>query len=146
MHEFPLDSVIVTHSAVDEPPAHGELGLRERKKRDTQARLHTAAIHLATEHGPAHVTVEQIAAAAGVSPRTFFNYYPTKDAAISGATPDLPDALVRALARRPPTEQPWASLEAVLTERLEGQGARPELRRLHRRLMGEHSSACTSSS
>ncbi|WP_101254909.1 TetR/AcrR family transcriptional regulator [Streptomyces barkulensis] len=54
-------------------------GLRERKKRATRAALTEAAVRLAAEHGAEHVTVEAISEAAGVSPRTFFNYFDSRD-------------------------------------------------------------------
>lgn len=68
-----------------------ELGLRERKRRATRMAIQKAAIDLATERGVDGVTVEEIGHAANVSPRTFFNYFPTKDAAIVGEIPQLPD-------------------------------------------------------
>lgn len=58
------------------------LGLRERKKLETREALAAAAIRLAIERGIEHVTVDDIAAAAGVSARTFFNYFPAKEDAI----------------------------------------------------------------
>jgi len=57
-------------------------GLRERKKRETRAALAWAAVRLAVEHGYARVTVEDISAGAGVSPRTFNNYFSSKSEAI----------------------------------------------------------------
>lgn len=59
-------------------------GLRERKKRATRRALHDAALQLALERGLEHLTVEEISAAAGVSARTFFNYFPGKQEAILG--------------------------------------------------------------
>ena len=56
------------------------LGLRERKKQRTRATLIDAAIDLCNRQGFERTTVDQIAAVADVSPRTFSRYFPTKDA------------------------------------------------------------------
>lgn len=58
--------------------------LRERNRRDTWVSIHSAAVELAAADGPAAVTIDAIAARAGVSRRTFFNYFATKDDAIVG--------------------------------------------------------------
>jgi AcrR family transcriptional regulator len=55
------------------------LGLRERKKLKTRRAIRAAAFGLFTEHGYEATTVDQIAAAAEVSPSTFFRYFPTKE-------------------------------------------------------------------
>jgi AcrR family transcriptional regulator len=57
-------------------------GLRERKKLRTRATLIQTAAELCERHGYDNTTVEQIAAAADVSPRTFSRYFPTKEAVI----------------------------------------------------------------
>lgn len=76
-------------------------GLRERKKLETRTALARAAVELAAERGNA-VTVEDIAAAAGVSARTFFNYFPTKEHAITGSDPEAALRIrVAVLAARP---------------------------------------------
>lgn len=58
--------------------------LRERNRRDTWVSIHSATVELAAADGPAAVTIDAIAARAGVSRRTFFNYFATKDDAIVG--------------------------------------------------------------
>ncbi|MDR6434755.1 TetR/AcrR family transcriptional regulator [Brucella pseudogrignonensis] len=58
------------------------ISLRERKKHETRENLIRAAISLAVERGVAKVRVEDIAAMANVSPRTFNNYFSSKEAAI----------------------------------------------------------------
>ena len=63
----------------------GETGLRDAKKRSTRRALVTATRDLVLEQGLDVVTVEQIAAAAGVSVRTFFNYFESKEVAVLGA-------------------------------------------------------------
>jgi len=65
-----------------------EIGLRERKRVETRHRIADAALDLTLEHGLEGATVEAISAAAGVSPRTFFNYFDSKDDAVLNA----PDA------------------------------------------------------
>ncbi|MEO5745353.1 MAG: TetR family transcriptional regulator [Terracoccus sp.] len=71
-------------------PADGLVpGLRERKKAKTRASLRAHALRLFKEQGYAETTVEQIAAAAEVSPSTFFRYFATKDETVLD---DLVDA------------------------------------------------------
>ena len=68
-------------STPEEQPAEG---LRERKKRERKQALRTAAIELALEKGFDNVTIEDICDRCGVSRRTFFNYYSTKEEALLG--------------------------------------------------------------
>ena len=88
------------------------VGLRERKKAETRDALASAALRLADELGPDRVTVDEIAAAAGVSPRTFFNYFASKEDAIVGSTESSTSRVVQELASRPVGEGPIDALRA----------------------------------
>jgi len=112
-------------STVTEPP----VSLRERKKQATRRLLRRAALDLVAERGLANVTVEDIAEAAEVSPRTFFNYFPSKEAALfGGQDPDRAATLRDQLASRPPGEPVLDGLRTVLAE--DAQGMADELRSL----------------
>jgi AcrR family transcriptional regulator len=76
---------VVPDSAVDP-----ELGLRERKRLATRRAIQIAALTLTGERGFDGVTIDEISHAANVSPRTFFNYFPSKESAIIGELPELP--------------------------------------------------------
>ncbi|MDO3403012.1 TetR family transcriptional regulator [Mycolicibacterium neoaurum] len=88
-------------------------GLRERKKREMRARLSAIALDLAVEHGVAGVRIDQIASAAGVSPRTFNNYFPSKEAAIVGVAAIRADVFRATLHARPADEPLAEALRAA---------------------------------
>lgn len=88
-------------------------GLRERKKRKTRQALQAAAIRLMSETGFANTTIEQIADAADVSPRTFFRYFPTKESVV---LTDLQDEIVAGHLANAPLEMSIAdAYEAAMT-------------------------------
>lgn len=70
-----------------------EIGLRERRRRQTSADIRGAAVRLAQARGWDKVTIEEICGQAGISTRTFFNYFPNKEAAIAYGPSDLPAEL-----------------------------------------------------
>jgi AcrR family transcriptional regulator len=90
------------------------VSLRERKKAETRTALASAALRLAIELGPDRVTVDEIAEASGVSPRTFFNYFASKEDAILGNSSASTSRLVEHLAERPPDEPPLDALRAAM--------------------------------
>jgi AcrR family transcriptional regulator len=79
-------------------PSHG---LRERKKIRTRVTLIEAAAELCLKQGFDNTTVEQIAAAADVSPRTFSRYFPTKESVITAMSGDMDSYLADALSEQP---------------------------------------------
>lgn len=95
-------------------PAEPVLGLRERKKIKTREAIRAAAYGLFETRGYDATTVEQIAAAAEVSPSTFFRYFPVKEDVV------LDDAygpvLEAAIAARPAGEPLVASMRAAIVE------------------------------
>jgi AcrR family transcriptional regulator len=103
----PLDAPLAT-----DPP----VSLRERKKQATRRLLRRAALGLVAERGLANVTVEDIAEAAEVSPRTFFNYFPSKEAVLFGGDPDRAAQLRERVATHAPGEPVIAALRAVLAQ------------------------------
>jgi AcrR family transcriptional regulator len=92
-------------------------GLRGRKRAATRRALGAAAMQLVTERG-LQVTVEEIAERAGVSTRTFFNYFSTKEEAITVGHDAMAASFVAALAARPAEESVWESLRVVTKEAL----------------------------
>jgi AcrR family transcriptional regulator len=90
-------------------------GLRERKKQATREALRLAALRLAVLKGWDQVRVEDIAAEAGVSARTFNNYFASKEAALLATAHDRAARMQAALAARPADEPLWpAVINAVV--------------------------------
>jgi AcrR family transcriptional regulator len=94
-----------------------ECGLRERKKLATRQALGLAAMRLAIERGLDSVLVEDIAEAAGVSARTFNNYFTSKYEAICSLAFDRAVRIGSALLERPADEPLWTAIvNAVMSE------------------------------
>jgi AcrR family transcriptional regulator len=81
-----------------------QLGLRERKKRETRRSLSEVATRLFAERGFDAVTVSEVAAAAGVSDKTVFNYFETKEDLVLEGRREVEAELIRALHERPAAE------------------------------------------
>jgi AcrR family transcriptional regulator len=97
----------------------GRLGLRERKKMETRREIGAAAMRLAMERGLENVTVEDIATAANVSPRTFNNYFASKLEAISALNIDRAVRIGATLCQRPAAEPLWDAITAAVLEHYE---------------------------
>jgi AcrR family transcriptional regulator len=83
-------------------------GLRERKKRQTRQAIAEAAMRLFAERGFEAVTVNEIAAAAGVAKVTLFTYFPTKESLVLNAVTD--DDVAKVVAERRPGQSPLNAL------------------------------------
>nr|WP_240940286.1 TetR/AcrR family transcriptional regulator [Planosporangium flavigriseum] len=112
-------TVSVTFNPVPAPANHdatasdAPLGLRKRKKLETFRALQSSAQRLVYERGLDNVTIDEIAEAANVSKRTFFNYFDSKEAAIVEAEPGRVEWFTAALAARPADETLVQALWAV---------------------------------
>jgi AcrR family transcriptional regulator len=89
-------------------------GLRERKKARTRASLREHALRLFREQGYQATTVEQIAAAAEVSPSTFFRYFPTKEDVV--LQDDMDIRLMAAFEQQSPGLGPIAAVRAAVRQ------------------------------
>jgi AcrR family transcriptional regulator len=91
-------------------------GLRERKKAETRRSIQEHALRLFQEKGYEATTVEEIAAAAGVSHMTFFRYFPSKHAVVEN---DEYDPMIAELIRsRPADEDPLTAINRALATAL----------------------------
>ncbi|MFJ3900763.1 TetR family transcriptional regulator [Streptomyces sp. NPDC090025] len=111
-------------------------GLRERKKLRTRSAIRRATYRIVAEHGWEAATVEQIAAAAEVSPSTVVRYFPVREDIL--LTDDQDEILAARLRARPADEDPLDSLRAVILDAVTfWLDAEPEETRLRGRLMVE---------
>ncbi|SEP53094.1 TetR/AcrR family transcriptional regulator [Amycolatopsis saalfeldensis] len=94
-------------------------GLRERKKRETRLALSHATIRLALERGWDNVSVEDVAAAANVSERTFRNYFAGKAEAVVAAHVERGQRIAEVLRERPADEPLWDALVAAVVAQFE---------------------------
>jgi AcrR family transcriptional regulator len=93
--------------------------IRERTRRLVQTELTAVAQDLFVAQGYDDTTVDQIAAAAGMSKRTFFRYFPSKDDLVIGKYDLFADRMAEALDARPTDEGIWEALRRVFDITLE---------------------------
>ena len=109
-------------------------GLRERKRADTHARVHSAAMELFGRKGFEATTLDDIAIAAGVSRRSLFHYFASKEDIVLSTKAGLGDLIEAAVARRPTDEPLLAMAENALTDMsadFQGPGPRAMARLIH---------------
>jgi AcrR family transcriptional regulator len=88
--------------------------LRERTRRAVRAEIAATALRLFKEQGFDATTVDQIAAAAGISRRSFFHYFGSKEDLVLGDTAALGESVRAALEARPAEESAWEAIRAAL--------------------------------
>ncbi|MBB4683222.1 TetR/AcrR family transcriptional regulator [Amycolatopsis jiangsuensis] len=98
-------------------------GLRERKKQAARLALAQAALRLALERGADQLRVEDIANEVGVSPRTFNNYFSSKEEAVCSFIVEQQQRVREALLARPAREPLWEAVINASVERQETEGA-----------------------
>ena len=98
-------------------------GLRERKKLDTRRALSDAALELAFERGLENITREDIADRAGVSLRTFSNYFTGKYEALAYRLTERIRRSLAVLRERPSDEPLWTAISVAVLEPLVSEGA-----------------------
>jgi AcrR family transcriptional regulator len=120
------DAMLVADRDIIRCVATNEPTLQERKQELVRAELFNAAWQLFGERGYEATTVAEIAAAAGVSRRTFFRYYASKEDVLIETTDELAEAMLAAMAERPADEPPLVAIERALAPVLQAQLAQSE--------------------
>lgn len=91
-------------------------GMRARKRRETRQRIAVSALNLFKERGYSAVTVDDIAEAADVSKRTFFDYFPSKEDVVGAWQDNFALALADAIAGRPRDEPLRVTVEHAIAD------------------------------
>ena len=89
------------------------MGLRETKKLATRQQIADVAMRLFVQRGFDHVTVAEVAAAASVSEKTVYNYFPTKEDLFFDEVPARARAIAEAIRTRPPGEAILTTLRGM---------------------------------
>jgi AcrR family transcriptional regulator len=107
------------------PEVLAPMSLAERKRQLVRDQLCEAALRLLAGQGYEETTIEQVVAAAGVSRRTFFRYFKSKEDVIVESVADMSTAVRAALAARPARENPQTAIRAALSETIDEVMAEP---------------------
>lgn len=110
-------------------------GLRERKKRQTREAIVGAAMSLFDERGYDATTITDIAAAADIAPRTFFSYFPSKEAVVFHDFEEILARFAERLRNRPASESAFDALRAWIIGWIGESGRADEGERARRELV-----------
>ncbi len=103
-----ITHVFVYFDAMSDSP-----GLRDRKKQRTRRAIEQSALDLFETHGFDGTTIDEIADAADISPRTFFHYFPSKEDVVLADYALRLESIVAALEASLTDQAPWAALRAA---------------------------------
>jgi AcrR family transcriptional regulator len=117
---------MVTASESAAAPAGAPPTLRNRATRAIRTEIAAVAMRLFLEQGFEKTTVDQIAAAAGLSRTSFFRYFATKEDVVLGHLEELGQRVLSALAARPAQEPAWQALRHAFGLLIEEGDALPE--------------------
>ena len=131
-----------TDAAATGPPGDGSAGgdvgdRRARRRERIRAEVVTAALDLAEARGWEHVTVDDIAAAVDMAPRTFFRYFPSKDDVLFTDYGEKFERLLADLAARPADEPIETSVREAMLSLAAGFSAERDLTLRKTRLIAE---------
>ncbi|MEO6827680.1 MAG: TetR family transcriptional regulator [Microbacteriaceae bacterium] len=123
-----------------DPEGQRQPGLRERKRQSTRRAIQLAVLGLTIERGFDQVTIDEVSQVAGISPRTFFNYFDSKDAAVVGEIPLLSDGYqVEAFVHAGPTEDILTGIAGLfLSAAAQEEGEDREIHQLRKVVLRDH--------
>jgi AcrR family transcriptional regulator len=117
-----------------------ELGLRERKRLATRREIQRAVLTLSSARGIDKVTIDEISRWADISPRTFFNYFPSKDSALIGDELHLAcEADIERFVHAGTGTDVLADLATLIAQSLQNTDGDREIHELRRLVMKENS-------
>lgn len=111
------------------------MSLRERTRRAVRTEILDAAMQLFLRQGFEATTIEEIAQTAGISRRSYFRYFTSKDEALAEALSSIGRTIAEAVARRPADESPWATLRGSFEPLLEQATTDPNAKALGRLML-----------
>jgi AcrR family transcriptional regulator len=111
------------------------ISLRERTRRAVQGELMTAAMDLFLDQGFDATTVEQITSRTGLSRRSFFRYFDSKDDVLAQALAATGGMIAEALRARPDGEAPWTALRRAFDRLIAGMKTEPRTLQMTRMML-----------